>query len=139
MSHAILKVATKLILFNDNGEVLALEAQSNGPMSGYYDLPGGRMDEDEIGKPFSEIIAREVVEELGEINYELDPRPVTALSWVWPNGQAITFIYYQAKFINGELIISDEHISYKWVKLSHEEWEKHFTTYHKEALKNLIN
>lgn len=139
MAHALLKVATKLILTNNQGEILALEALSNGSMKGYYDLPGGRMDEEEIGKPFPEIIAREVLEELGEIDYQLDPRPVTSLSWVWPNGQAITFIYYQAKFLNGEIKISDEHLSYKWLKLTKASWEKHFTSYHKEALKNFIN
>ena len=60
MAHAQVAVSLKLILKNAEGKVLALEAQGNGPMADYYDLPGGRIDEDEIEVPFTKIFEREI-------------------------------------------------------------------------------
>ena len=138
MAHAKSYIAFKVILKNQAGEILALEARADGLMHGYYDLPGGRTDEHEVGKDISEIITREITEELGDIEYKLDSRPITIVSWMWPENRPITFIYYLADFISGEIQISDEHLSYKWIEYSEQNIDKYFTSWHLKAMKPII-
>ncbi|QQS22830.1 NUDIX hydrolase [bacterium] len=137
MAHASFNVGVKAIMKNSKGKILALEAHMNGPMAEYYDMPGGRIDEEEVGTPFSDILRREIREELGDIEFDLDPNPIAAVSWLWPNGQPMTFIYYPAKLTGGEPQISEEHLSYKWVEPTEEELDKYFTSYHRAALKQI--
>ncbi len=137
MSHANFNVGIKAIMQNSEGKILALEAHMNEPMAGYYDMPGGRIDEDEVGTAFSDILKREIKEELGDIEFILEPNPVAAVSWLWPNNQPMTFIYFKCKLISGEPQISEEHLSYKWVDITEKELDKHFTTYHRAALKQI--
>lgn len=137
MAHANFNIGLKVILKNSKGKILGLEAHKNGPMADYYDLPGGRIDDNEIGKPFLEVLAREIEEELGEIDYQLDDKPATALSWEWPNGQAMTFIYWEGLYQSGELAITDEHLSHQWIEPTEEELNKHFTSYHRQAFRNI--
>ena len=139
MPHANFLVSLKIILLNEKNEVLALEAQMNGPMAGYYDLPGGRIDDNEIQIPFHDILKREIQEEIGNVECTISQQPVSTLSWIWPTGEKLTFIYYTAKITSGEVQISDEHQSYSWVTLSKENIEKYFTTYHKAALTEYIS
>lgn len=138
MPHANFNVGLKAILKNDKGEILALESHNNGPTAGFYDLPGGRIDDTEIKIPFVEILKREIKEEVGDVQYNINEKPFLGLSWEWPNGQEMVFIYYEAKLDSGDVKISEEHLSYKWVELNEENIEKYFTSYHKEALKQFI-
>lgn len=139
MSHAQVSVSLKLILKNPEGKILALKAQDNGPMAGFYDIPGGRIDEQEIGIPFPEIFTRELKEELGDFKFTVQPRPVAALTWTWSNGKQIAYVYYEGELIDGEVQISDEHVSLKWMELNESGIEKHFTTFHKSALTDYLN
>lgn len=139
MAHAQVSVSLKLILKNTEGKILALEAQGNGPMADYYDIPGGRIDEEEIGIPFTEIFTRELQEELGDVKFFVEPRPITALTWTWPNGKQIAYVYYEGLLISGEPKISEEHLSSKWINLNETEINKHFTTFHKSALLQYIS
>ncbi len=140
MAHAQTLIALKVVFINKDNQVLALEAHTGGPMSGYYDLPGGRIDEGEVGKPFIHILGRELSEELGDIKYVISAEPLHALSWIWPDGTPVTFIYYQGELASEAIKISEEHLSYQWVNLTQPEINKYFTTYHHAALSNyLIN
>ncbi len=65
--RGIYQVSLKLLLKNNKGEILALKAADNGSYAGYHDLPGGRIDADEFNTDFTEIIEREVKEEIGDI------------------------------------------------------------------------
>ena len=58
-------VSLKAILKNKAGEILILKARQQGTFSGFYDLPGGRIDEDEFSKSLLEILKREISEESG--------------------------------------------------------------------------
>lgn len=138
MSHAKFNVGIKAIMQNSEGKILTLKAHDNGPMAGYNDMPGGRIEETEIGVPFTEILQREIEEELGDIQYKIEHQPVTAVSWTWPNGQDMTFIYYLAKYEFGDLIISDEHWGHEWIEPTIENIDKYFTTYHNAALKQYL-
>lgn len=138
MSHANLKVNIKAIMLNSKGKILALKAQNNGPMADYYDMPGGRVEEYELGIKLVDILDREIREELGEIQYTVEPRPLTALTWTWPDGQSMVYIYYLVKYQSGDIRISDEHQSYEWIEYSKEKIEKHFITHHLAALEQYL-
>ena len=92
-------VAMKLFLKNKRGEILGLKAKTGGgPLSGFYDVPGGRIDTDEFQKPIAEIIARETQEELGKISYELNPRPVALGRHLVPKKFTTSLFYGRAFF-----------------------------------------
>ena len=138
MAHALLNVNIKIILQNDRKDILALGAQDNGRMKGFNDLPGGRMDDNEIGIELLDIAKRELQEELGDITYTIDSRPFTAFTWKWDDGYQVAFIYYLAAYESGEITISDEHTNYKWVQLTQDNMNAYFTTHHKKALEKLL-
>lgn len=139
MAHAQVSVSLKLILKDAEGKILALEGQGNGPMAGFYDIPGGRIDEEEIGIPFTEIFTRELQEELGDVKFSVESRPVTASTWRWPNGKEIVYVYYEGRLESGEIQISDEHQSFEWIQLNDNSLEQYFTSFHKEALKQYLS
>lgn len=119
------QISLKLLLKNNNGEVLALKAVDNGSYAGYYDLPGGRIDTDEFDKDFFEIIEREVIEEIGYIKFQVQPRPIAIGRHLIPAAISnkgkdihVLCVFFEAKYIDGELKISNEHTGYKWIDLS---------------------
>ena len=125
------QVSLKLILKNKEGKTLILKALDNGVYAGHYDLPGGRIDTDEFGVDFVEIIKREAKEELGGVKIKVKLRPVAlgrhlhrSLS---QEGRRVPIIlvFFEGEFLGGEISISHEHTSYEWVKLD----EINLTTY----------
>ena len=64
MPNDFYQVSLKAILKNVEGSVLVLKADFEGPLSGYYDLPGGRIDESEFDIPLLDILKREIREEI---------------------------------------------------------------------------
>ena len=65
--HALYQVSLKVFLKNERDEVLILKAADGGSYEGFYDFPGGRIDETELETPLVEIARREIVEEVGNI------------------------------------------------------------------------
>ncbi len=139
MAYANFNLSVKVILVNDDNKFLILQAHDNGPMAGFYDLPGGRIDSHEVGVPFVDIASREVQEECGSIEYVLQSQPAIAISWLWPEGQAMAVVYYVAKYKSGEIKISEEHTGLKWIPFNEHEIAEHLTTYHREAITQYIN
>jgi len=122
------QISLKVIIKNDNGEILLLNADPQGSFAGFYDLPGGRIDTDEFTTPFFDIIKREISEEVGDIKYSLSSKPVAVGRHLIPasmskNGSDIHILYlfFEAKHISGEITISNEHIGFKWADLTKEE------------------
>ena len=71
------QVSLKAIIRRADGCVLALNGRVGGSYEGYYDLPGGRIEDTEFITPFQSIIRREVREELGaDLQIELSDMPV---------------------------------------------------------------
>jgi 8-oxo-dGTP pyrophosphatase MutT (NUDIX family) len=135
MSHGIFYCSLKIVLKNNVGQILALESERKGELSGFYDLPGGRIDKKEIGFPFESSIDREVVEEIGDIQFIINSRPIFATTWQLANyPHPFIYIYYEGQYKSGDIKISNEHISYKWVDLNEQELKKHFTKWHYKAL-----
>lgn len=132
------QISLKLILKNDKGEVLILKApEDKNTFAGFYDLPGGRIDDNEFGVDFLEIIKREVAEEIGDVKVSISTKPV-ALGRATSqkiNKIRVLYIFFDAKYQDGDILISKEHIGYKWVDLRKIKLEDYFTSGILEGLK----
>jgi 8-oxo-dGTP pyrophosphatase MutT (NUDIX family) len=80
------QISLKLLLKNNNGEVLALKSVDNGSYAGYYELPGGRIDTDEFAIDFIDILNREALEEIGNSDFKINPKPVAVGRHLIPSG-----------------------------------------------------
>ena len=109
--YATYQVALKLLLRKGN-EVLFLRDVP----SGYWDLPGGRIDNVESKVPLDKILMREIREELGEkVKYKLGC-PIFQFRRETKTHNIYNFLtVYEGKYIKGNIKISFEHSSYKWV------------------------
>jgi len=127
------QVSLKLFLKNDKDEILCLEAARGGTYEGFYDLPGGRIDFNEFKTSFEEIIRRELLEEIGAVECDLNLKPIALGRNENPNKQSplggfvhIFNIFFEGAYINGEIKISEEHRGFKWIKLKEKNLEKYF-------------
>ena len=118
---ALFFVGQKAIIEHD-GNVLVL----NVPIEG-LDFPGGKIQIGEVD--FPESLKREVREETSlEIKVG---EPFATWSYELPAshpnaGQRVFLIGYKASFLSGEVNLSDEHDSYRWVnKDNYKELDDH--------------
>jgi len=118
------QISLKTILKNDIDEVLILNGHPRGSFAGYYDLPGGRIDVEEFTVPFSNIIERELKEEVGDLKVIIQPKPVALGRHLIPASMTyektdlhLLYIFLEVKLIAGDFHISDEHDGFKWVNL----------------------
>lgn len=137
-------VSLKLIVENEKGEILGLECKKEGNLSGFYDLPGGRINSDELRLPYEEIIAREIEEELGkDIQYKILLQPTSVGRYVYFSGKlgrenCIFMIFFKAEYLGGDIIISEEHIGYKWLNLNSENISEYFTSGFAEGINTYL-
>lgn len=99
-------------LFRRGNSVLLLRDATTGRI----DLPGGRINQDEVHTSIGDALRREIREELGaNITYTLQG-PLFQFRRANREGSAMVFItVYGAEFIDGTIELSDEHSSYEWV------------------------
>jgi 8-oxo-dGTP pyrophosphatase MutT (NUDIX family) len=102
-------VALKLALWR-GGRVLILRDGAHG----WLDLPGGRTEADEYGKPLEKILAREVREEIGAVRYALGKPAFQYRRWHHTRRVHIFTTVYEARYLSGKITLSDEHGSYEW-------------------------
>lgn len=128
-------VSLKAILKNAEGKILALKAVEDGSLGGFYDLPGGRMDEDEFATPFAEILEREIREEVGDVKFSVEDAPVALGRHLIPKENIrqekdihVLLVFFEAEYVEGDIKISDEHIGFEWIDLRTAELEKYFTS-----------
>ena len=140
------QVSLKILLKNDKGEILALKAVEGGSYSGFYELPGGRIDTDEFKVDFGNIISREVKEEIGEVKFNLKNKPIAVARHLVPanmtsNGEArrVLQLFFEAEYLGGEIEISNEHTGYKWLDLNKIKIEEFFTAGILEGIKMYMN
>jgi ADP-ribose pyrophosphatase YjhB (NUDIX family) len=121
------QVSLKVFLKNNKGEVLILKGAEDGIYRDFYDLPGGRIHLDEFDTPLDKIIKRELQEEIGQVDYDLNLKPValgrvSSLKKESPLGGPMhSFnIFFEARYKLGEIKISEEHLESKWIKLEKE-------------------
>ena len=110
------EVSLKAFIERDRRILLLQEADT-----GYWELPGGRIDVGEERVPQMEILAREIREELGaDFRCNVGAEAVT---WVRerPADQAFLFILARnCAYVAGEILLSDEHAAFKWT--TPEDW-----------------
>ncbi len=135
-------ISLKAILRNTQGKVLVLKAVKNGTLAGFYDLPGGRIDEDEFAVPLPEIIRREILEETGAKAMHLNEIPVTVgrhcIKKEHTHSEKDTrvfYVFFEAQIKEDDITISDEHEAFEWIDLKAVEVEKYFTSGILEGIK----
>ncbi|MEQ8352349.1 MAG: NUDIX hydrolase [Leptospiraceae bacterium] len=83
--------------------------------TGQGDLPGGRLNHDEIYEPFELSLAREVKEELGDVSCEIYPDPIFIFPHFVEKDQADALgVAYIGRFLRGGIQLSEEHTQYSW-------------------------
>jgi len=116
------QISLKLILKNSNDEVLLMKAQNKDTYAGFYDLPGGRINVDEFEVTLPDILRREVLEEIGDVEYDLNPRPVAVARHLIPASISVhkrdvhvLYLLYEGSFKSGKVTVSQEHTGFIWV------------------------
>jgi len=127
------QISLKMLLRNSKGEILILKALDNGTYASYYDLPGGRINADEFNIPFTEILEREVKEEIGDIELKLRGKPVAlgrhlilASMTSLKKDIHVLYVFFEAEYLNGGIKISEEHVNYEWLDLNKIELSDYF-------------
>jgi len=111
------EVSLKAFIVRDGKALLVQEADT-----GYWELPGGRIDVGEERMAHREILAREMAEELGpQFQIEVGTE---AVSWVRQRPVDGVFQFLVARVcrhVSGEPVLSDEHAACRWVDAM--EWQ----------------
>lgn len=110
--HGFFQITQKLFL-RDGDRLLVLRDRK----SGYGDLPGGRMDEDEFFGDWQESLKRELTEELGEgFTVEIEPEPFLIHKHrVTEGNHPCVIVGYKGRFMGGQFTMSEEHDLMEWV------------------------
>lgn len=115
---ALLQVSLKLILKNKEGRILGLKSQlDDAACFGLYDLPGGRIDEDELQTPLLEIIQREAMEEIGNTNFKIGLKPVSVNKYFFRSDKTVVYLFFDGEYFGNDkdIKVSEEHTGYKWI------------------------
>lgn len=122
---AIFWVSLKLILKNDQGQILGLNGHPRGSFAGFYDLPGGTIDSQEFTANYETILRRELNEELGSVEVKINPTPLGVGRHLIPSSMTsrktgdvlILYVFFEGTYLGGKITISDEHSGYAWLDL----------------------
>ena len=141
-NHDLYQISLKVFLKNKAGEILILKSNKDGSYAGFYDVPGGRIDADEFSVSFEKIVKRELEEEIGSIDYKLNPKPAAISRYLLPakfnrskKDIHVLYIFFEAQYENGDIKISDEHEDHLWLNLSNQPLEKYFKSGILEGIK----
>lgn len=133
MSHANFNVSLKLILVNNKKQILGLTVPFKSSFAGFYDLPGGRIDVNELQHDFVKTLKREVKEEVGNIKFKLVEAPITAVKYIVPgkffkNKKDLNMIYifFVGQYLSGKIKLSWEHNGYEWLDINPKNVRKYF-------------
>ena len=145
MSHANFQVSLKLILVNKQKQILGLGVNSGCSFFGFYDLPGGRIDEEEIFLDFSKILKREIKEELGNIKFQIEEKPITAVKYIVPGkfkddkkDLPMMYVFFVARYISGKIKISHEHENFAWLSVNKNNVAKYFSQNYLNGVKKYL-
>ena len=114
-------ISLKVFMQNEKWETLILKTPDSSSYEWNYDLSWGRIDEDEFYVDLLDILDREIKEEVWNIKYIVNKKPVAVSrhrAEYNDRVEDIFYSFYEAKIISWGINISDEHSEYKWVKLS---------------------
>jgi ADP-ribose pyrophosphatase YjhB (NUDIX family) len=113
-------ISLKVLLNNKQGETLLLKTPSKvSAWLGKYDLPGGRINDDEVDIDFHKLIDREIKEEVGRgVKYKLRQDPVSLIKFRFKDNRCIMYVLFEAHYVSGKIEISEEHTEFMWKKLT---------------------
>lgn len=138
------QVSLKIILKNTEGKILILKNAAGTGEQDYYDLPGGRINKNEFETPYETLITRELAEEVGKkVTYELSLDPVSFarhsfFSKRTKKDTQVLYLVFEARYLSGDVSISDEHSDFQWVFLEKLSLKKYFWKGMLEALERYI-
>ncbi|TGK07031.1 NUDIX hydrolase [Leptospira semungkisensis] len=110
--HGFFQITQKVFL-RKGKDILILRDKK----SGFGDLPGGRMNEDEFYGDWLASLSRELQEEMGDsCEIKIHPKPIMVHKHRVSDGNhPCVIIGYHGEFLSGEIKISDEHDYLSWV------------------------
>ncbi|HEU5005044.1 MAG TPA: NUDIX domain-containing protein [Candidatus Saccharimonadales bacterium] len=126
MERDLYFVAVKLLL-RDGGKLLITH-----DVFGDWDIPGGRIRENEFDASLESVIERKIKEELGpEVKYKLGEPKVffrhERKEMKLGEMVRIFAIGYEGKYISGDIKLGDHHDKYEWVDVKTFQPEDYFT------------
>ena len=140
--YGLYQISLKLILRNQKGQILALGGLDKGSYDGFYDFPGGRINEKEFSKSFTKILKREVAEEIGKVKFKINIKPVAVGKHLLLKSISglekdifILYLFFEGKYQSGKVTISDEHKNYKWLHLKPGNLSEYFSSGNLEGIK----
>ncbi|CAN5192517.1 hypothetical protein BH09PAT3_BH09PAT3_1490 [soil metagenome] len=110
------RIATKALIVKDGKILLLREANTyeEGTNTGRYHLPGGRV---EVGEPFQDALAREVMEETGLTITIGDPLYVGEWHPVIKGEEnQIIAIFFVCTTTSDAVTLSEEHDDFVWIE-----------------------
>ena len=122
----------KAILKRADGKVLILKVPEWYKQAWFYDFPGWRIDKTEFNVELSDILKREISEEVWDIKYTINMSPISSWrTYCEPNEkynyeEYIFYNYYECEYISWDILVSEEHSEFEWVDLSELDIRKHF-------------
>jgi len=123
-----------------------MKAQNKDTYAGFYDLPGGRINVDEFEVPLPDILRREVREEIGNIQYDLNPHPVAVARHLIPASISVhkrdvhvLYLLYEGLYKTGEVTVSREHTGFMWVDPCSVELERYLKSGNLEGMRMYLS
>ncbi|MFA6285435.1 MAG: nucleotide exchange factor GrpE [Parcubacteria group bacterium] len=112
-----LPIAQKVLFYDESQKKFLLLKIKNetgffAKKYGAWEIAGGKIEQKDA--TLEDALQREVMEELGQINYEISSI-VSTQEVFYGDGSKIIFLNYLAKYEGGEIKISDEHSEYRWL------------------------
>lgn len=105
------EVSLKAFIVRDGRALFVREADT-----GYWELPGGRIDVGEEWEPHEAVLAREMREELGQsLVLEFGPEVVSWTRQRPTDGAFLFLVARLARAISGEPVLSAEHDAMVWL------------------------
>ena len=140
----LFQISLKAILEDGEGRILGLKNTPDSSVAEFYDLPGGRIGSDELEAAYADILARELEEEIGTaVRYELEPHPVSLGRHNYYSKErgcdnSVLMVFFRAKYLGGEVRISEEHVGYEWIDPRAAALESYFTAGWLEGLRGYL-
>jgi len=104
-------LTVKGIIHRGDGKILVLKRNNRDDHKpGIWETVGGGMDQKET--PQKELV-REILEETG-LTIEVET-PFNVFTFIRDTGEFKVGITFLCKYIDGEVVLSDEHSEYRWI------------------------
>lgn len=119
MKNKISYVGVKALIVNDEGKILIAQEPTNFIGGGTWELPGGKLSDGEEKVPLEEVLAREIKEELGNIDISVG-KVIDVMRRPWNKPGALADMVFLAVFLckynGGEITLSEENNSFAWIE-----------------------